>query len=464
VGLKPQFVRFFGKAVPREKGADVAWTDESSYCRADRALRLAGLGARKFFKDRPVHPCCSFRRLLSDGRVVTRVEIGITLPHRQTGRLLVISADELLQVADAMLKLPTLARTWPGRFVLNPLVLQGERLAKLFAYATSYRSKFNFTTTARLVEAGSPLLLIELEGNELTEWPSAFLQVKSDDIQGGDLAFGRIKTDWGYIPIWVLGPGQADRDQLRSLRLCLLRLHAEREALNGFLNQLNRQWITFTPGTPTGDAIECYLNKATRLINKREWSGINQSSISQAFDAAEEVQYIAERTQLLRRYEGARRQIWVKVQRYEEQLRAVRTITTVVVQEGGNYVENKQTIHGGTFYGAVVNKVDAERIENSFNTFNKENPGDDLKKAIAFLHEEVKALVAKLPEDFAQKEEVLANLETFTEQVSRKKPLGDVLKVTGKGLIDAAKTVAEMVGPITTAVTGVLKLFGLVLA
>ena len=84
-----------------------------------------------------------------------------------------------------------------------------------------------------------------------------------------------------------------------------------------------------------------------------------------------------------------------------------------------------------------------------------------VRKKIEEYERDVTALIAKLPEDSPQKEEVLTRLETFTEQAAKKKPLGDVLKVTGKGLVEAAKTVAEMIGPITVAVTGVLKLFGL---
>jgi hypothetical protein len=38
-----------------------------------------------------------------------------------------------------------------------------------------------------------------------------------------------------------------------------------------------------------------------------------------------------------------------------------------------------------------------------------------------------------------------------------------MLKVTGEGLIEAAKTVAGMAGPIATAVGAVLGIFGLVI-
>lgn len=152
------------------------------------------------------------------------------------------------------------------------------------------------------------------------------------------------------------------------------------------------------------------------------------------------------------------------MQRYEYELKASRNTTNVYVGEGGIGVENyNQNITNSQIGGSVINKIDAERIDNSFNTFNGTNPKEDLKNAVAVLHEEVKSLVAKLPQDSPQKEEVLTNLETFTEQTSKKKPLGDVLKVTGKGLVEAAKTVAEMVGPISTAVMGVLKIFGLAL-
>jgi hypothetical protein len=458
-----QFVRFFGGARPRVRGADDAWTDEKSFCRADQAIRLISLGANRFSRQRKINPACAFRRLLSDGGIVVRIEVGVSLPHPEEDYKLNVGVEELLRFAEAMLNLPSKARTWSGEFIENPLVLQGRRLAKLFAYATSYRNQFDFVKTARLVELGTPMLLIELD-EDLEGSPPSFVKVEAGDVQGCGLAFGRLRTIGGRYPMWVLSPGKAGQDQVRSLRICLLRLHAEREALNIVLNGLDREWIAFEPGTSAGDKLEEYLNEATRVIYRERWSNISKSAILQAFDSADKVEYPANRDQLLRRYEGARQQVWRKVQLYEYERKASRNITNVHVEAGGIGVEyNSQTITN-SHVGIAINKQEAERIEGSFNNFNGANPNDELKKAVAVLHEEVKNLVAKLPPNSPQREEVISNLETLTEQASKPKPLGNVLKVTGKGLIEAAQTVAEMVGPISTAVIGVLKIFGLAAA
>ena len=56
---------------------------------------------------------------------------------------------------------------------------------------------------------------------------------------------------------------------------------------------------------------------------------------------------------------------------------------------------------------------------------------------------------------------MISDLENFTAQAAAPKPSPKILQVTGQGLIDAAKNVAELVAPITTTVNFVLKLMGL---
>ena len=51
-------------------------------------------------------------------------------------------------------------------------------------------------------------------------------------------------------------------------------------------------------------------------------------------------------------------------------------------------------------------------------------------------------------------------MKSFVEEASASKPNRSLLKVTGKGLIEAANAVAEMVQPISKAVKVVLSLFG----
>jgi len=109
---------------------------------------------------------------------------------------------------------------------------------------------------------------------------------------------------------------------------------------------------------------------------------------------------------------------------------------------------------GGDNYGQVVFENTGTLINNVQN--------QPLKEALADLNGLARQLAQKTP-DPGDRENVVNNTEAFAKAAAAAKPDRTMLQITGKGLIEAAKTVAEMAAPITTAVTAVLGLLGLVL-
>jgi hypothetical protein len=74
---------------------------------------------------------------------------------------------------------------------------------------------------------------------------------------------------------------------------------------------------------------------------------------------------------------------------------------------------------------------------------------------------EVVGLVSKLTEAIDSidgKNDVSVQLKSFVEEAKKEKPSKWMLDISSKGLIEAAKTVAEMAAPVTTAVRAVLEL------
>jgi hypothetical protein len=71
--------------------------------------------------------------------------------------------------------------------------------------------------------------------------------------------------------------------------------------------------------------------------------------------------------------------------------------------------------------------------------------------------------VGKLAEKLGPSEAQAAarDLETLVSEATVDKPRPSILRVTGEGLIEAAKTVAEMAGPISVAVQAIFGLFGI---
>lgn len=481
-GFKPQFVRYFGPARKRWKGADEAWTDERTYCNAARALRFPELPSQSSKKggligegDLRRYPRCAFRRLFSDGRVVTRVEVGIVLEYRTDDPWwsppATLDLERALCMVGELMELEaSVPRTFSGE-ARGPLILRGSPLAALYGRASTRDPKENLGHARKhpLVEEGRPLIFLDLERerSEPVHWPEGFTRVDPDSVCGADLAFGWLDSHYGPVGVWILAPGKAKPAGLRSLRLCLLRLHAEQEALDLVLKQLRRQRLRPAVGEQEFRDLEDYLNKSTRLINRSSWGGVSQSAILQAFDASHHEHFSKERAELTRRYEGARKQVWKKIEAYEVRRQTERSQTVYHVNiEKMTMVKNEQNISGGTFHGPVINHLHAKRIENSFNTFAAAEPEAELTEAVSTLHEEVTALLQELEaegeEASASTEEVVNQLETFTEQAAKPKPLKEVLEVTAKGLVDAAGTVAKMAGPVTKAVTRVLKILGVV--
>ena len=86
-----------------------------------------------------------------------------------------------------------------------------------------------------------------------------------------------------------------------------------------------------------------------------------------------------------------------------------------------------------------------------------------MKEQVTQLVTGLEKKAAEDPKTAETMEEVAGNFKTLAQQAAEPKPIKSVLQVTGQGLVDAAKTVAEMIGPVNAAVKGVLALFGVVL-
>jgi hypothetical protein len=218
--------------------------------------------------------------------------------------------------------------------------------------------------------------------------------------------------------------------------------------------------LVYEAGTDAGEALEAYLNATTNFLNREHWRGISGSAILFALDATANAANTAQRAVLDRRLEGVRLQIARKVQKYQADREERVGITTITVM--GDYVGKEQKIYGGTFHGPVVNAVAAERIEGSFNVTTASGASDEVKEQLKVLHTEVAKLVeAMTTQGFGDPEEVVNNLETFSRQAVEKRPLRQVLEVTGRALIDTAKFVAQSAAPIATAVSAIMKATGM---
>ena len=195
--IRPQFIHYFGRAVERRLQADEAWPDEMKFCRVRRAIRFPNLAvSRPGSALKHMHPQCAFRRLFCDGVAVVRVEVGVR-HHSERLPLSGLDDHDVLSIAMDLCDMPSDVPTVGSVLARDKLVRQGPRLAQLYARGTlATISAAKAGRAEGLVEAGNPLILIELLPEEAAFplVPKGFVQVPVVGTKGASLAFGRVST------------------------------------------------------------------------------------------------------------------------------------------------------------------------------------------------------------------------------------------------------------------------------
>jgi hypothetical protein len=349
--LRPQFVRHFGPAQDRRGIVDQAWADEHSFCRASRAITFTARPDRIALVEARFAPTVAFRRLFVDVTgVVARVEVGLAA-RRRGGAALQLTQASILAALTELLELQTkVADIGPKP---TRLIEQGPHLARLYRRASTSHVVPLSPVDDRLVESGDPLVVVVLERGERLGDLDGVQRVAPESVGGASVAFSWFKhrAFQGQVGVWYIERGKSTVDSLRLLRLCLLRLHAERECLDSVLRQMRRDLVTLQAPSEIADAIQRYLNRATRVIARDSWNSISQSAIREAFDAALVVGPPDNDADLKERLELARGQVAQKVLEYAQQRNSPRTIEQLHV-ESLNAGDLRVTKADFTFKGA----------------------------------------------------------------------------------------------------------------
>lgn len=451
--IRPEFVHFFGRAVERRRGADSAWTDEVAFCLARRAVRFDDLAIRRIGPPTlGFRPAAAFRRLFSDGRTVVRLEVGLT-HNDKFGSLTPLTEASVLQVATELCQLPTRVPV-PGAAVeAKPLLRQGKAVAELYRRATSRQSTGSFSASAAcqaLVCPGRPLLLIELSERDAGNlpvpfMPASFITIDRAKARGATSSFGRLRTRAGVVDTWVLQRGTARRLDLRSLRLCLMRFHAEQESLDVVLQHIQAKRLPDESAFDRTTDLQDHLDRATRLIRRESWAGVSQSAILEAYDAASEVTPSASKSNLQERFDGARLQVMRKVEDYQARRTAIRVVPVTYVEEGGTYVEKNVTVSG---QGNIVNVADyMSNVTNTVNqTLSQSSAPAEVQELVKTLTKQIEELANKI--DPATTQQMGSDVETLSKEIASAKPRRKWYEVSLEGLKEAAEAVGELGKPI----------------
>ncbi len=290
--------------------------DEEFFCKADNALSLPLLEQQRLGDEgSELIPTGAFYRLVYDRRAVAQVHLGVRhSPWAPAIRNL--GKRDLLRIIEDFLKLPSRV----GADSIRPVAVQGSHLARRYFRATTPQTGAEpLARMQALVDYGNPLVIFELGSLECLELPVA--ELDSSKLGGVQAAFLRLRTQWGPVAVCIVKGDSASPSAVRNVRLCLLRLHSEREALDLVLKQIKRGRIPAKADNPSLD-LDSYLNQSTRIVAQDQKYGIAQSAIRAAFESAVSVQTLASL------YEGIRPQILRKTRQYDGERGHTRVVTT----------------------------------------------------------------------------------------------------------------------------------------
>lgn len=309
-----EFVRSMGMIRKRPKGGLSGWIAEEQYCDARRSLKLdqnsitaSGLGKWNFR--------VAFRRFYFDGTAVAKFEIGFATDRKISHSDL----DDLNKFLSALLLMPVRVGR-PGRKALvSRLIESGKALAELYASASN-KHRWNGwigrllarqRKSTSLVISGTPAVFIEMAPQQGISGilPDRLIEFATTDPDLG-LYYWRNSINGRSFPVWTaVHPDFEKVAEIRKLRLYLLRLNAENQALVRVLKAINSDKINPPPRSAHSDLLQDYLNRATANIRdlsvkSRGFAVGNDKLVSLAAAAAEVFLSASERQSALQNLEN----------------------------------------------------------------------------------------------------------------------------------------------------------------
>lgn len=455
-----EFIRSFGPLETRLGGGVDEWAGEDVYGRAATAIRFPNRLERRNLGTGtvPYNVPFTFRRFYSDGRIA-RLEVGIRLNASKASKPLDPAA--CLTILQNCLNLDVKVLSSQRRtFTSCALINAGELLAEHYLRATTARTGGQLPPVEKWwFTAGSPVVLFHYRpASLLAALPPHARTVQISEGQDFTIANLRLLRDRKPVKVWLVGsdPGSSDTDRLRRLRIHLFRLHTEREGLKEVLRLIRAQELTLPPGS--SDPIQEYLDTAITLLERPQRFGLDQAALVDSARYLHELIAPGEKTTILAQVKQARRNVVRKIERITEKSVESASVSYVINNYGSGDVNmnNKSITMGDVINTGNFTVTVADTIERSFNTAAQSQAPDPLKEELKKLATQVAELAKQLPPEKA--EEAARDLEVLTKEAVSPQPRKKWYELSADGLVEAAKTVAEIAAPVATTVTTILNL------
>jgi hypothetical protein len=291
--------------------------------------------------------------------------------------------------------------------------------------------------------------MVEHVGADGLVLPPHARAVSTPGIGGDPLHHAWLQLAGQRCSTWLLRSDTgANVAELRKLRIHLLRLHAERECLRLVLQAVSNGSIKLDADLAQSDAVQYYLDRAMPVVTQPVRDGMVQAGLLEVAQSATGLALPGQAAS----FDAMRRQMAEKVQRY---IRRSEIVAPVITNVFGDQM-NTHIQLGSVSVSGDFNLVTAQNIENSFNKAAGSQVDDQLKAALKELTMQVASLAKQLPAEDAER--VSKDLAVLTAEAVSKAPRKPWYELSATGLVDAAKSVAELAVPVTTAVKAVLAL------
>jgi len=462
---KDVYVRCFGKVRLRKNKnlltkLPLDWVNDIHYVSADTALKVPDLGQyyewhqKNKESDPPrflLKPSYLSRRLFFDSIALARVEVGLKVETP-----VVLDKNHCLSVIKDYLTLPTkvLSLTDKSGYANKYLANQGEDLAKLFLHATTPKVNTTDFDKNSVMEC-NPLLFFEYSEDAKSPFgkflyrsilPDEAKKLDVSNTNGVNLAYYEYKHNKTCYGVWFIGCNDKNKEKVRLLKLCLLRLHAEQEVLKNILIFIGKLIENGNQGNIKIDNLNKYLSSATKAIYKKSRYGILQGTV---LDSAKKCQTVTSETELIC-IENKKIALEKNLSLIESRQTREKFILFLKNFKGFQVSILSHNIIGNN---NIVNSYVHESFKNA-----EKSSSSDLKEKLDTLITKVNDLCNKIPNN-DDKEKTALYLKQFVEHATLPKPDKTMLGVTGKGIIDAAKAIADVAKPIAEAVGVVLAFF-----
>jgi hypothetical protein len=467
-----EFVRSCGRIEIRRRGGIAPWSGEGDYCDARQAVKFPdSLGSIRFEgAEHGVGLRGVYRRYLSTGLAMSRLDVGIVPERFRYAPVAAKSAEFMRSVLHACMTVPVrTVRTQPPTYA--PLIAAAPHIARHILEATTATSALDKIENWWLC-AGRPMVLTEYRVDRFPHIPRPRREVAPIDDLALRLSHFYMRIKGHDVGVWLLGyrPG-TDPEALRRMRVHLSRLHAEREALRKILTHIARGSLALD-GSDAAERLQSYLNEACSSVTRRRWYGNEQLPILDAAYVSDALVSEGDRESLFREVERARRAIASKVRRVADTVPSqnsklvtnIETAETVIVAptlEGLNMEDKRVQIVGnqGTLHGVFgSDNTIQESFQNSVNRIQNAGASDELKDLLLELSGAVKTLIESV-EDRTTAEQATRDLDAFTKEATSDSPRRPMLASLGAALKEAADVAEKVAAPIAKAVAAILVLF-----